>query len=344
MSDNAKYIYTPHEVGYAGYKAAQRAVENAQFGINLPHIDGCDAGEYFAPLMPWEVCAVIGQTHNGKTLFTDWWEAGICAQLRNQNRENEVIVHISLEESLEAMSFYQHAKILKVTPADIAGGKIDLKRIEFSMSQIDQINIFRIADSAEMRDDGDDMPELYLSNIYRIIRALVDGKVTGDPVKLAAVALDYLQAIPYDPETRKEQEDGKRRIQVRKDVYRLRQMTVHLACPIIVNVQAKQKLEGANPPFMIPGNYDGEESSSIAQRVDRIVSLWMPKNNYPIGADINNVGKITESALYLKVGKQRGGFPSGKSWPLEWDYANCSLQSVYGASVAERASRTYPND
>lgn len=331
----ARHLYTPHEVGLAGYKEAERVQNATKTGISLPHIDGCDMGEYFARLMPWEVCEILGQTHNGKTLFVDWWESAICKQLASEGRGDECVIHVSLEESLEAMSFYQHAKVLKVSPSAIANGDIPLDRMRFSMTEIDKIPIYRVADSSS-KEDEEDNPELYLSNIYRIIRALKDGAVTGDKIKPAVMVLDYLQALPYDPETRKEQEDGKRRIQVRKDVYRLRQMTVHLECPIIVNVQAKQKLEGSNPPFQIPGNYDGEETSSIAQRFDRIISIWLPKTTYPIGKFVNDVGTITEELFYAKIGKQRGGFPSGKSWPLKWDYGARTLSSIYGATVAEK--------
>ena len=331
----ARHVYTPHEVGMAGYKEAQRVQEARKTGINLPHIDGCDAAEYFARLMPWEVCEVLAQTHNGKTLFADWWENGICKQLQDEGRGDECVIHVSLEESLEAMSFYQHAKVLKVSPSAIANGDVSLDQMRLSMVEIDKIPIYRIADSSGLEDD-EDQPELYLSNIYRIIRSLKDGAVTGEKIKPAVVFVDYLQALPYDPETRKEQEDGKRRIQVRKDVYRLRQMTVHLECPIIVNVQAKQKLEGNTLPFYIPGNYDGEETSAIAQRFDRIISLWMPKNNYPIGTNKEGVGSITDDLCYMKVGKQRGGYPSGKSWALRWDYEARHLMSIYGATVAEK--------
>ena len=342
VQKSEKYVYTPQETAMAGYKGAERAIENARFGIALPHIDGCDAGEYFAPLMPWEICAVLGQTHNGKTLFVDWWEHGICEQLAAEKRD-EVVVHVSLEESLEAMSFQQHARYLKCSPAEIAGGKIDLKRIEISVAKIATIPIYRIADSQEMQED-DEAPELYLTNVYRICKALVDGKVTGSPVKIAAIVLDYLQALPYDPETRKEAEEGKRRIQVRKDVYRLRKMTVHMGTPIIVNVQAKQKLEGATPPYYLPGMYDGEETSSIAQRFDRLISVWMPKTNYPIGSSISGVGDITDGLFYLKANKQRGGFPSGKSWACKWDFERHQLVSVFGKTMAERdadAERNY---
>lgn len=338
MSDinYSRYAFTPHESAMAGYNEAKRARENQKSGFNFPVVPGADIHEYFARMMPWEVCEILAQTHNGKTTLVDWWEGEVCKQFAQEGRD-EVVVHVSLEESLEAMSFYQHSKILKLPTSMIASGEVDEKRLQFSTTEIDKIPIYRIAESTTSYVGEDEPPTLYLTNIYRIIRAMQTGHVTGKPIKIGALFVDYLQALPYDPETRRENEEGKRRIQVRKDVYRLRQMTVHIPCPIVVNVQAKQKLEGSNPPYHIPGVYDGEETSSIAQRFDRIISIWMPKMNYPIGSYREGIGNITDSQMFIKVAKQRGGFPSGKVWETKWDFANHKLLSAFGKTVSEKA-------
>jgi hypothetical protein len=314
-TDYARAIYTPHEVGMAGYEAAQFAQEHAASGIDLA-IEGTELGEYFARALPWEIVAVQAQTSNGKSLFFDWWENKIAAQLVREKRK-EVIIHVSTEETLEAMAFYQYAKILEIKAGDIARGNVDFDRMKYAMTVIDGIPIYRIADSAK-REDG--APELTLSNIYRSIRALVNGEVTGEPVKPAAVFVDYLQALPLDPEVKSVNSDNPRRLQVRADVYRLREMATHLQCPVVIAVQAKQKMDGAKPPYMIPGMYDGEETSSIAQRFDRIISLWLPKTTYSVGENVNGIGIIEENMMFLKVNKQRGGFPAGKTFSLLVDY------------------------
>ena len=68
MSNNKDYkgnIFTPKEVADAGYKAALRAMEYKDVGVPL-NIAGGALGEYFAPLLPWEICAVQAQTHAGQ--------------------------------------------------------------------------------------------------------------------------------------------------------------------------------------------------------------------------------------------------------------------------------------
>lgn len=331
-SIHAKNIYAPNEVSNLGYAQAKKAAEHSMFGIELD-IKGTDPAvkDYFAPLLPWEICAVQAQTSNGKTYFTNWWERQIVDQLKRQGRD-EIIIHVSLEESIEAMAFQDYGRILQQKPADFARGSYtDWSKMLWAKTQIDGIPIWRIGDSADRPEDA---PELTLSNIYRAIRELVSGEVTGEKWKPAVVIVDYLQALPIDPEVKQANRHEQRRLQVATDVFRLREMTKHLQCPIIVPLQAKQDLDGNNPPYMIPGTYDGMETSAIATRFDRIISLWMPKTSYLINSVISDKDKtssfiVKENQAFLKVNKQRGGLPAGRVWELAIDWDRQEYTDVY---------------
>jgi hypothetical protein len=321
MATNKDNVFSPHESGMIGYKQAQRASEHAQFGIELD-IKGTAIKDYFAPLLPWEICAVQGQTSNGKSFFTSWWERKIARQLKAQNRD-EIIIHCSFEESIEAMSFQDYGRILKAKSSDFARGSYtDWSKMQWAMGQIDQIPVWRIGDSVNRPKDA---PELYLSNVYKAIQELVSGEITGTPLKPAVVVIDYLQALPLDPDIKQATKDNQRRLQVAQDVFRLREMTTHLGCPFIVPLQAKQTLEGNNLPYMIPGTYDGMETSAIATRFDRILSLWMPKTSYLVDSWAYNKDKsvgfqVKENQCFLKVNKQRGGLPAGMVYELRVDF------------------------
>lgn len=323
-------IYSPHESGMIGYKQAQRAAEHSQFGIEL-NIKGTSIKDYFAPLLPWEICAIQGQTSNGKSMFCNWWEGKIAKQLTEQKRD-EVIIHVSLEESIEAMAFMDYGRILKVAPSEFSRGSYtDWSKMQWAMGQIDKIPVWRIGDSANKPKDA---PELYLSNIYKAICQLVEGKITGSPIKPAVIVIDYLQALPLDPEIKQATRDAQRRLQVAQDVFRLREMTTHLGCPFIVPLQAKQTLEGNNLPYMIPGTYDGMETSAIATRFDRMLSLWMPKTSYLVGSTVSNKEKtvslnVKEDQCFLKVNKQRGGLPAGMVYELRIDFEEQEYYDVF---------------
>ena len=94
---------------------------------------------------------------------------------------------------------------------------------------------------------------------------------------------------------------------------------------VIVGVQAKQHLDGApSDKWQQPGMYDGEESAAIAQRSDRVITLWMPKQTSPVGSLIEYGGlsfTVEENIIMAKVAKQRGGLPSGKTFPCRADFA-----------------------
>jgi replicative DNA helicase len=338
MDSISEIIHTPHDVGMAGYEATKRAIEFGDIGIPLS-IGGSDLSEYFAPLLPQEVCAIQAQTHNGKTFFTDWWERESVKYLASKSLEGDLI-HVSLEESLETISFNEYGRLLDIIPSKLARGEFkDISRLEIAMKQIDGSRIWRIADSAGNNKEV----ELTLTNIHRALVAMQEGEIT-DKRKIRLITVDYLQALPIDSEMKKAEYKDQRRLQVRADVYRLRNMAKSMFVPILVPVQCKQALTGAKHPYLIPGMYDGEETSSIAQRFDRIISLWMPKNDYPVGVPVfsgekgNKILEFVpeENQVFLKVNKQRGGLPSSKTFELRMDFMKREYVSKYGKPVAEK--------
>lgn len=343
MSDNNYHgiAFSPAEFAKLGYDETLKASQFRDVGIPLK-INGSALSDYFAPLLPWEICAVQAQTHNGKTMFTDWWERMTIEHLIQQDQPGD-IVHVSLEESMEAMAFTEYGRLLDVIPAKLARGEYqDLKKLQVAYRKIGESRIWRIGESGE-RPDRDllDNPDekasdLTLSNIYRALRSIQKGELSS-PTNIRLITVDYLQALPIDPEVKKTALDAQRRLQVRNDVYRLRKMTVKLKSPILVPVQAKQSLEGANPPYQIPGIYDGEETASIAQRFDRIISLWMPKVTIPVGTPVyrreEKLFTVEEDMVFLKVNKQRGGLPSGKTFELKVDYMKREFSDAYGKPI-----------
>jgi len=308
-------IFTPQEAARYGLEAIRKTAAQKARGLRL---DIAEIRDYFAPVMPGQLCAVIAQTSHYKSGFLHFWERATAHQLIDEMRNDESIIHISVEECVEEQIFLEFARESGENAGKLAHGIVqDWSKLEQAAIQVETIPIYRVGDSLARPED---MQNLYLSNIIRAIKELVDGKVTGQPIIPAALFVDYLQAMPFDPETKGSTTEygAKRRLQVREDIYRLRQAAAYFTCPVVVAVQAKQRLEGApSGSIQIPGIYDGEESSSIAQRSDRIIQLWMPKMTHAIGSTVSDKGlefTVTDNMLWIKIGKQRGGFPSGKSW------------------------------
>ena len=318
-------VYTPPEVAAYGLEAIRNMAQQKSRGaiLNIAEIR-----DYFAPVLPAQVCAIIAQTSNYKSGFMHFWERILADQLTLEGREDEAIIHVSVEECTEEQAYLYLARESGEDIGALARGEVqDWNNLEAAAVRVGNIPIYRIGDSLAR---AEDMPNLYLSNMIRSIRELVDGKVTGHTVKPAALFFDYLQAFPFDPEVKRDApKDAQRRLQVREDVYRLRMAAAYFKCPVIVAVQAKQHLDGApSDKFQLPGIYDGEESSAIAQRADRIITMWMPKQNHTVGSIVQHKEQtftVTENLLFVKIAKQRGGLPSGKTWPCRIDFKNNSI-------------------
>lgn len=322
-------IYTPQQVSTYGVQAIQAARDNASrgLGVNIAEIR-----DYFAPVLPGQVCAVIAQTSQYKSGFLHFIEHQAAEQLTSEGRENEILIHVSVEECVEEQAFLEFARQSQEDAGMLARGQVqDWDKLMGAAITVGDIPIYRIGDSLAR---SEDMPNLYMSNMIRSIQTLAEDVLDWKP-KIAGLFFDYLQAFPIDPETKLTSSDQQRRLQVRSDMFRLRQAAAYFLCPVYVAVQAKQHLDGANPPIMLPGIYDGEESSSIAQRCDRVITLWMPKQTHPVGTQIEhgNFGfTVEENLLWIKICKQRGGLPSGKAWPCRIDFRRNLIAPEFGGN------------
>jgi len=312
-------VYTPQQVATYGVEAIRNARQNATRGLG---INIAEVRDYFAPVLPGQVCAVIAQTSHYKSGFLHFVEHAGAQQLMDEGRTDEILIHVSVEECVEEQAFLEFARYSGEDAGKLARGQVqDWGRLEAAAIRVGEIPIYRIGDSLAR---AEDMPNLYLSNMVRAIQTLTEDLLDWRP-NVAGLFFDYLQAFPFDPAHKGGgPSEEKRRLQVRSDMYRLRQAAAYFKCPVFVAVQAKQHLDGANPPIMLPGIYDGEESSSIAQRCDRIITLWMPKQTNSVGSTVQlpngDFFRVEENQIWVKVAKQRGGLPSGKTWPCRIDF------------------------
>jgi len=341
-------IYTPSEFADIGLKDIQSIEANAprSVGLNIPGIR-----DYFAPLPPGRIGVCIAQTSNYKTGFLDFVVASTAEQLNYQKRNDECIIHISTEDLIEEQAVSAYARIAKVDSGKIARGMVDDWEGLFQAAiKVMGIPVYRIGESLSRPLKPDEAPMLYLSNINRIIERMM----ALYHLRPALVVLDYLQALPIDPEIAHGiQLKDQRRLQVRDDIYRIRRGAAAFNCPWWIGVQAKQKLDGApSPKLYIPGVYDGEESSAIGQRCDRAICQWMPKTMFPVGTVIEYKDltyKVTDDLMFMRVAKQRRNFAAGRMWKLHINFIENTFvpelaRDDLGGSMEEGDSEEEMND
>lgn len=324
-NDEASYdpkssVYTPTQAATYALNAARQAhksfTEGTGIGIPIAKIK-----DYIPPVLPGQVMAIIAQTSNYKSGFMHFMEHEAANRLTELGHEKDILIHVSVEEGIEEQGFLEVGRLAGMDAGEIARGSVqDWSKLEEAAIKVGSIPIYRIGDSLAR---SDDMPLLHVSNMIRSIDALVNGDVLDWRPHVAGIFFDYLQAFPIDPEFRNTSHDQQRRLQVRSDIYRIRQCAAKYQCPCFVAVQAKQHLEGARHPVYLPGIYDGNESADIAQRCDRIITLWMPKSHFASGEFFDHRGKqysVEDSDLWIKCAKQRGRLPSGEIWQTRIDF------------------------
>lgn len=319
----AAAVFTPPEVATYGKLAIERVAKNQQRGLTLG-IPG--VRDYLAPVLPGQLVSVIAQTSNYKSGFLHSWEQHAARQLEAEGRTDEVLVHVSVEEVIEEQAYLLLARETGEDAGRLAIGQVqDWDNLERAAIRIGTIPIYRIGESLAR---AEDFPLLTVSNMVRAIKYIAHD-LHARKLKIAALFFDYLQAFPFDNEVKIADLKSQRRLQVRNDTYRLRQAAAQFDCPVVVAVQAKQHLDGApGQNMLIPGIYDGEESAAIGQRSDRIIQLWMPKMSHSIGSIISHKDmsfSVDENLLFVKVGKQRGGLPSGKTWKCRIDFKHNTI-------------------
>lgn len=328
--DVRKAVYTPQEVSTLGLSEIRRAEMNRSrvVPLHVPIID-----DYFYALRPGEICAVQAQTHNFKSGFISAWEAFLAEELVRAGREDEIIIHVDFETVIEQQAAGLYTRYTGLPVASIMRGDfVDWGLLLAKEPQVASTPIFRIGVS--LGREGFDFEDMYLANVFSAIDYIVgdNNAVLGRPLTVAAIFLDYLQAFPFDPTVARAPIEMQRRLQVREDVYRCRSAAKRYNCPIVVGLQAKQHLEGIpHKNLLIPGIYDGKETSDIGERFDRIISLWLPKTTHAVGEFLEypeGSFLVTESIAWVRVNKQRGGMPSGRYWMVDIDYTTGNMTVI----------------
>lgn len=323
---SAKFIFTPNIVASKGVQAIEKmhSLAGASMDIGIPGIR-----DYFVPSMPGQLNLVIAQTHHYKTQFLRLVARNYVKQLKEQQR-SEIVLFIQVEESIEEAAYEQIALYSegKETAGGLARGVYqDWNNVLKASVGMLSDPIFYLGES--ILDNPDEMPPLTVQNMSAAASYIQSG-MFDEEIHFAGIFVDYLQAIPFDASLIKNDPAlREKRLQIRDTIYELRRFARKYQCPLWLGVQAKQSLDYAPSKHMrIPGIYDGEESSSIAQRADRVIQLWMPKNDFTPGTVLSHGGLeyvVKEDMIFVKVGKQKGGLPSGRAWCMDIDFSKNEL-------------------
>lgn len=284
---------------------------------------------YFHPTMPGKVTVVQAQSHNFKTEFINYWADTSAKELSNETRRG-VIVKINVEDAIEGLVEADISRQGGGNLEDISMGVIK-DEAEFVRAEtiVGSLPIVHIGESLGMDDSNAAL--LYLTNIFKLID-YVRKNHFSEPTPIAGIFIDYIQALPLDPEHKtKSNMQETRRSQVMHDMDRIKQAAKYFACPVIVAAQSKQNedMSSARKMIKLPDYWDIQETSYVSQRTDFMYSLWMEKMHYAPGSMIGGGQNdpfnyvCADNRLWVKALKHKKYKNVGQAFPLRVDqYSN----------------------
>ncbi len=325
-------IYTPAESVSAAVKYVEDARRNIELGLGLRFPIDKIAQEYpVPPLMPGKILTFQGKSHNGKSMFLDFWKSNLAEHLERNHRSEDIIISILAEDMVEEQMAYELMR--QAEKMNMRGKMSSMDNIKIVAAEIAATPIYYIGASILRAGESEIQPTM--TNIGRAIDMIIEErKDAGKSTNIQGGFADYIQAMPLDNDVLGNMPDKTRRLQVRADFYGLRKLAARLPAPFVLASQSKQTLGGGQPDTMqTPYLYDHQETSAIPQHTDTDFSIWMPKTDLEFGTKQTHKGKhdimydVSDDLAWLRCNKQRGfnvetfeRLPAGMKWPLRIDY------------------------
>jgi hypothetical protein len=320
------YTFNAAEAASIGLEELARIQANQQRSIPLS-VPGLS--DYFANLMPGQMCQVIGQTSNFKSGFIRMW-ANQIADFLAKGQRKAAIVYVSLEDTIEEMVWQEITRVGDISMRKLVMGQVDdWNKVQVAAAKIGSTPLIRIG--YRFKDQLEE-PMLNMDNI----RLCIDYALETYGIKdVAVIILDYMQALAARNQKVQAGVNDQRRLIVRYDTYAYRRMMGKYNCPGIFGSMAKAILDHPySKNLLIPGVQDGSETAALGERTDRSINLWMPKTTPQIKSPIKINGfkySITDNLLLVWVSKQRGNLPAGKVFVYDIDYRHHTLTTKAGA-------------
>lgn len=294
---------------------------------------------YFHPVFPGEQATIQAESHNFKSGWIDFWASYAARTLPGDKRS--VIIKINTEDAVESLVLSELAKHGAGNLDELSEGRIsDPERYITAEVEAGSLPIIHIGESLGM--DDSNASQLYLSNIARLID-MVRKDYFAEQVEIAAIFVDYIQALPIDPEVKKSNIEQTRRLQVMQDENRVRRMAKYFKCPVVVAAQSREMDRGKSNKLYMPGFFDIQETTFVSQHTDRLAAIALPKMNGRIGELIEYGGvtfTVAENQLWIKCEKQKRYKNVGASFPLLiGDDGNVSLDAAIWALITRMERR-----
>ncbi len=313
--DARAIVHTPNDAVALALRTIEERRSNAGVGVRLgiPEVD-----RYLLPARPGELVTILGMTSNYKSGLMQFWARQAASVITSERVEDECVVYVTWEQAIEEMVAFDLASTARISAVEIFQGCISNEKMQ-ELSRVHGTRrvvtpIYLIGHSLT---EGKRRPQLTLTAIARGIQLIRD----EFGLRPRIVFLDYLQRIVPS-------KGDDRRMQVFYNVDRCKDMSLALACPVVLGCQANR--DTYKEAWGVPGISAGMETSNVEHTSDKALGIWMPKTTYEIGKTISVKGinlQVTDNLLILKVLKQKMG-PAGRWFELYVDPATNNIHAM----------------
>jgi len=289
--------FAPQEVSTAAYRMVESRSKETNPGIKTG-IEELD--RYLNPHRPGELRVVLGYTSNYKSGLMNFIARNAARELmKREDYGNRAVITVTWEQSVEEQGIVDISQLAVLDVTKMMRGELtETDWWKLKKAAIDRgcLPWWLVGHSSETQVRR---PRLGLTDLAKAIEYIIDvQKITPE-----LIVLDYLQRI-----RREGNNSNEARLQFMEMIDRCKDMALAYHVPVMLGSQAKRSIK--ERAWRMPNLDDGQECSNQEQSADSMLSVWMPKQDYPLNHQIE-YGElnltVTPNLLMLGILKQRFG-------------------------------------
>lgn len=275
------YVFTTSEASQALVGFARQQNENVDKAfLWSPLVPSLDEAP---PIFPGQTMVLHAASGEGKSSVSKWLIKEMAKAVTSRFENDKVrhkILSVVLEETIELAR--ANTMSHPITFAEIASGKADVKQVLKAVADSALDPIYYVGPSIMgglINPNAAEFNGITPKQLGEIFYQLQ----TEQNVSVAGVCLDYIQIMS---DNRNSTDRYPRVTNASMEMLNVSRST--LRCPVIICAQSSKEVKERGNK--IPGLYDIQHSSQIAQDADIVWSMWHPASE-PFGTQIKIMGK-----------------------------------------------------
>ncbi len=304
-SDPLDIIFSPAQVARAGTAYIEQRVASKGDGVPFGVLSVDDK---FLPMLPGELCLIIGRPGCGKTALMMHWARQRARYLQVNHVFSRVVVYITYEAHAEELYAFAAAAETGVPVDMMARGLLDDSQVELVRDygvRRPSLPLWVIGHSQERRKKR---PRIDLSNISEALRRIENWEQEQNKrdLKIDMLFIDYLQRVPFEgrPESKV--------IGIDDNLNKIKDMALMFACPVVCGSQARREVDDRDVP--IPEMNDSQWCSGAEQVSDKMLSVVRPVKYRKEGENFGKTIVEGRNQMLIALLKQKLGDSNCVFW------------------------------